>query len=404
MFATRTEQQPMQSNAAGLGYFGPFDGIRGIGMIMVLLAHLSYASFSSFAVAVDMFFVISGFLITTLLLEEHDRSARIDMGNFFWRRAFRLFPMLYATLIATVLGAWASGHRDLLDRAVNDAASAAFYVYHVVHPVGIEIETSRFPEHRPLIQLWSLSVEEHFYLIAAFMTLFVVRRNLAKPLIGLFLGGWAFIAVARLTGHVGPRFAWYQRPDSLMIGTALAYVHALLPAQLSESGQRALRAAGAVAVAVLGITILVGTKLVPYRLQRQFSPYDGTSRLTDDWYWGRFGFSIANLCLGILVLTMVRNRDWIVNRFLSLRGFRAIGVRSYCLYLLHVPLAVVLFETFAEINPDTGDFAPSAGLAGGYLVALVVLTEVCHRFIEQPMIAYGKRFVKRRRTRSTATA
>lgn len=404
MFATRTQQPTLRSNADRLGYFGPFDGIRGIGMVMVLLAHLSYASFSSFAVAVDMFFVISGFLITTLLLEEHDRSEGINMASFFWRRAFRLFPMLYTTLAATVLGAWASGHRDLFDRALNDALAAAFYVYHVVHPVGIEIETSSFPEHRPLIQLWSLSVEEHFYLIAAFMTLFVVRRSLAKPLIALFLAGWAFIAVARLTGHVGPRFAWYQRPDSLMIGTALAYIHALLPRQLGDPAQRALRAAGAVAVVVLGVTILVGTKLVPLRIHRQFSPYDGTSQLTDAWYWGRFGFSIANLCLGVLVLAMVRNREWILNRFLSLRAFREIGVRSYCLYLLHVPLAVVLFETFAEINPDTGDFAPSGGLAVTYLIALVVLTELCHRFIEQPMIAYGKRFVNRRAARSTVDA
>lgn len=404
MFATRTQQRPLQSSADRLGYFAPFDGIRGIGMVMVLFAHLSYSTFSSFAVAVDMFFVISGFLITTLLLEEHDRAESIDMANFYWRRAFRLFPMLYATLVATVLGAWASGHRDLFDRAVNDALAAAFYVYHVVHPVGIEIQTSSFPEHRPLIQLWSLSVEEHFYLIAAFMTLFVVRRNLAKPLIGLFLAGWAFIAVARLTGHVGPRFAWYQRPDSLMIGTAMAYLHAILPRQLGESADRALRAAATIAVAVMGITVLVGTKLVPLRIHRQFSPYDGTSQLTDDWYWGRFGFSISNLCLGVLVLAMVRNREWFFNRFLSLRAFRAIGVRSYCIYLLHVPLAVILFETFAEINPDTGDFAPSAGLAGFYLVALVVLTELCHRYLEQPMIAYGKRFVKRRSDRATVDA
>ncbi|HQF96655.1 MAG TPA: acyltransferase, partial [Microthrixaceae bacterium] len=145
---TRTDG-PFVSRAPKLGYFPPFDGVRGGAMIMVLLAHLSYSQFASFAASVDMFFVISGFLITTLLLEEHRKTDRVDMGEFYWRRAFRLFPMLYATLAATVLGALATGKAQLFKEAWQDALAAGLYVYHVVHPVGIEINTSQFPHHRP---------------------------------------------------------------------------------------------------------------------------------------------------------------------------------------------------------------------------------------------------------------
>lgn len=394
---------PFVSNAPKLGYFPPFDGIRGGAMVMVLLAHLSYSQFASFAASVDMFFVISGFLITTLLLEEHRKSDTVDMREFYWRRAFRLFPMLYATLAATVLGALATGKDNLIKEAWNDALAAGLYVYHVVHPVGIEITKSEFPHHRPLVQLWSLSVEEHFYLVAAVLTVVVVRHRLPKLLIAVFMGIWLFIGIARLTGHVGPRLMWYQRPDSLLIGVCVAYVHALMPNQLSERAARRLRAAGLAALGIIVVVIFIGTGLAPLRIFRQFSPFDGTSQLTDAWYWGRFGFTIVNISLGVLLLAMVRNGDWLVSRVLSWKPLRMIGIRSYCIYLIHVPLAVIMFEQWG-VRDDNGEFKPNPVLFLSYLVALVVLTELSHRFLEQPLMRKGKDLRTRQKARAAAAA
>ena len=387
---------PFVSNAEKLGYFAPFDGIRGGAMVMVLLAHLSYATFASFAASVDMFFVISGFLITTLILEEHRKTDTVDMREFYWRRVFRLFPMLYATLVATVLGALATGKSSLIHEAWNDALAAGLYVYHVVHPVGIEILDSEFPHHRPLVQLWSLSVEEHFYLVAAVLTVTVVRYRLPKLLIGVFMSLWLFIGVARLTGHVGPRLMWYQRPDSLLIGVCVAYVHALMPRQLSERAARTLRQVGTVALVVIVGVIFIGTTIAPYRLHTDFSPFDGVSKLTDGWYWGRFGFSAVNLALGILLLAMVRNADWWMSKMLSWKPLRVIGIRSYCIYLLHVPLAVIMFEQWGT-RGDNGEFEPNAPLFLAYIVALVTLTKLSHRYLEQPAMRWGRNRRNRQR-------
>jgi len=392
---------PFVSRAPKLGYFPPFDGVRGGAMLMVLLAHLSYENFASFAASVDMFFVISGFLITTLLLEEHRKTDDVDMGEFYWRRAFRLFPMLYATLAATVLGALATGKTQLIKEALNDAASAGLYVYHVVHPVGIEILDSKFPHHRPLVQLWSLSVEEHFYLVAAVLTLLVVRHRLPKLLLAVFAGLWLFIGAARLTGHVGPRLMWYQRPDSLLIGVCVAYVHALLPTQLSDRAARLLRWLGTAALGIAVVVIFIGTGLAPYRIFVQFSPFDGQSKLADHWYWGRFGFSVVNICLGVMLLAMVRNGEWWVSRVMSWRPLREVGIRSYCIYLLHVPLAVIMFEMWGT-RDKFGELKPNPVLFLAYLVALVVLTQLTHKYLEQPMIRKGKELRARQRARAAA--
>src|SRR5690606_34022983 len=104
--------------------------------------------------------------------------------------------------------------RDLLDKAISDVIAGGTYMYHVVHPVHIELVGGGDPVIRPLLQLWSLSVEEHFYVFGVLIILFVVRRRWISQVMVVFAAAWLFIGLARFTGHVGPRFAWYQRPDA----------------------------------------------------------------------------------------------------------------------------------------------------------------------------------------------
>ncbi len=260
-------------------------------------------------------------------------------------------------------------------------------MYHVIFPVGEEFSRSAGPEIRPLIQLWSLSVEEHFYLIAPAVAVIAITRNWTRQLIIACIGFWAFVTVARwATGHVGPRFAWYQRPDSLMLGMALAFVHARMPPQLGRQGTEApgclrdrrdaradahfldrnglrppLRAPGALQPArrrdppdeaVLGRVRIQHHQ----RLGVRHRPDRGATTRTGSW---------------------PGSSPWKV--------WTQLGLRSYTIYILHVPLGVILANALE-------DQVPGGLILLMYLVLLVVGTEIVHRKVEVPFIAMKTKF------------
>ena len=127
---------PYVSEAPRLGFVGGFDGVRGIGILMVLFNH-AYSNLSpSFAGIIDVFFVMSAFLITTLLLQEHRDTSTINMRKFYSRRAVRLLPSVYLCIVAwfvvTILFA-----RERLTTLVAESAAAVTYLYEIFFPVGL---------------------------------------------------------------------------------------------------------------------------------------------------------------------------------------------------------------------------------------------------------------------------
>ncbi len=371
---------PFISNADKLGYLPPFDGMRGIAVCLVILVHATFEPFGGFAGTVDVFFVLSGFLITTLLLEEDRRAGRVDLRRFYSRRALRLLPLMYLVIVGTVLAALAvhllTDNRDLLDKAVEDAIAGGTYLYHVVHPVHVELVGGGPPEIRPLLHLWSLTVEEHFYLFGALAVIVAVRRNWLQWLAAVFVVCWVAIGIARLTGHVGPVFAWYQRPDSLMLGVVVAFVNARIPGRLSEATGRRLRTAAWVATGVLLGTFFIGTWFAkPLGLFVPFLVPVGGS-LDDGLYWGEFGFTVIAASVAVMAITFARYRDHPVARFLSWKPFTELGRRSYAIYLLHVPIGVLLFETVAKVSEGLSLLL--------YLPLLAVSVELAHRLVERP--------------------
>ncbi len=341
------------SNADKLGYAPPLDGMRGLGVMLVVLVHAAFVAFASFAATVDMFFVVSGFLITTLLLEEDRRSGRVDLKQFYTRRVLRLFPLMYTVLILTLL-AFVAVHlvfdeRELLDRAISDVLAGGTYMYHVVHPVHIELVGGGPAPIRPLVQLWSLTVEEHFYLFGVLVVIFVVRqRRWVTPLMILFGTAWIAIGVARLGGHVGPRFAWYQRPDALLLGVVLAFANARMPATWSPEVERWMRRAATAAVIVCSLAVASGMFIAkPFGLYVPFLVPEGGS-LHDGLYWGEFGFSIVSASVAVMVLTFVYCSDHYAAPSCPNKVFTWYVVRSYAIDLIHVRLGVFPIKTIGR--------------------------------------------------------
>ena len=382
-----------RTRAPKLGHQPALDGIRGYGIIAVLLGHSFINGWvQSFAAVVDIFFVVSGFLIITLLLEESNKMGSVNLRNFYRRRALRLLPVLFLVIGVTLIGTWLISmwrgntadapfpgdisNGGVFELAKQDALAGAFYVYHVFHPVGAELAGGS-PDLRPLSPLWSLSVEEHFYVFGVLVALLAIARGFVKHLMTLFALAFVFIATARLLGFLGPRLAWYQRPDAILLGVMLAFLNATLPTELSPRFRRNLSRAATLAALVAAVTFFVGTGFArPLNVYVSSVPAEGDS-LKDGFYWVEIGFTLVSLSSAVIVLAMARlDKHWLMP-ILSWKPIRLVGLRSYAIYLIHVPLLLLLVNAFAG--------EPVIGLLL-YLPALVLTTELTHRYAEKPMM------------------
>ena len=312
------------------------------------------------------------------------------MRAFYVRRALRLLPLLFLVLAATLAGAALLhvakvGDPEFLNDTWNDVWPGATYLYHVVHPVHTEVVRGGPPIERPLIQLWSLSVEEHFYLFGVIAIIVAVKKNWTRFLVVALLGAWFFLSAARLAGHVGPDFAWWQRPDSIFLGVVLAFANAEIPDPISPRFERALRIAGPIAVGVEAVLLMLSSSLVrPLGIYIPFSPEVGGS-LNDRMYWGRFGFSISCICTCIVIMSTVRVPDTRIARALSVKPLQAVGRRSYAIYLIHVPLFLLLHQALGNRFGD-------GVVILLYLPLLAATSELAHRMVEKPIAKVRTRY------------
>ncbi|MSV84153.1 MAG: acyltransferase family protein, partial [Actinobacteria bacterium] len=265
------------SRAPRLGFVGGFDGVRGIGILMVLLNH-AYSDLSpSFAGIIDVFFVMSAFLIVTLLMQEFRDQEGINMRKFYARRVVRLLPSAYLCILAWILFCLLFD-RERLIFVLQDAAAAVTYVYNLVFPVGLAYVDPVAASHRSIDQFWSLAVEEQFYLVIAITVLVCLKRRWMTQLaVGLcILAAW--IGWQRWTGHTGPwnggvptnssiparglSLLWLSRYDSLMWGVGLAVFNAKLPNPLPAAWHKWLPRVGLVGLIFGSVSMLMSSKFL----------------------------------------------------------------------------------------------------------------------------------------------
>lgn len=340
------------------------DGIRAIAVLAVIASHLGYGWAAGGFLGVDLFFVLSGYLITGLLLRERESTGNISLSSFYGRRARRLFPALGLFLLVFVLITWRTAAPVDLIRLRGDGLATLFYGANWHFIATGQSYGAQIAAPSPLMHMWSLAIEEQFYLLwpALLLVLWPLTRGRAGRLFAAVTGLAAASAVAMAvlyTPHGDPSRVYYgtdTRAFELMIGAALAVLVMRWP--IDAWTRRTRRLVGVAAIAAVGV---VGTMLVTVRW--------GTS----PWLYrgGMVGFAVA---AAIVVAGAHRGPvAWV----LSLRPLQWIGKVSYGLYLWHWP--VIVWMTPRRI-----------GISGWHLDAARVgvalaATTVSYYVIERPI-------------------
>jgi peptidoglycan/LPS O-acetylase OafA/YrhL len=340
------------------------DGLRGLAVAGVLLFHGGHLT-GGF-LGVDAFFVLSGFLITSLLLAEARDRGRIALGAFWMRRARRLLPALVVVLAAVAVYARLLAKPDELSTIRGDALATMGYFANWRAIFTSHDYWSLFRSPSPLDHTWSLAIEEQFYLVWPLLVVAVVHgcsgRIAAKRLLVVSTA----LAIASLTWALvifdpaDPSRVYYgtdTRLASILVGAALA-------AWLAMRGPvRGPRARVALEVVAIGALLLLLTA---------WAQWSGSSDIL--YRGGLFACAVAVV---VVIAAAVHPRRGPVSRLLSFRPLCALGLISYGVYLWHWPIYVVLNESRAHM---TG-WALLA-LRIGVTLAVAVLS---YRVVEQPI-------------------
>lgn len=353
------------------GFRDDIQGMRALAVLGILVFHAGLAPYPGGFVTLDVFFVLSGFLITTLLLREVAKTGTIDLVSFYVRRARRILPAATVAIGGTVLASWLwLNPIDARDAAVDGVWAALF---------GANIrfareETDYFTQTdppSPLQHFWSLSVEEQFYLVmpvALLVALVVARRVLRGRAAGTArtTGIVAVLGVATVASFAWSLHASTASPESAYFSTltrtwefGFGALLAVVAPRLARGLRPWVRNAVAVAgLALIALAMFTVTDTDPFPGWLALLPVLGTSAVI------LAGTGLAD------------ERPPLAQRALGVRPMKVIGDASYSLYLWHWPVLVV-----AEQRVDR-DLRP-AELAL-VLAVTALMTWASYRFVETP--------------------
>ena len=348
-------------------YITGLDGIRAIAVIMVLAYHLKLALFKSGFLGVTVFFVLSGYLITGILISEVEEEGTIDLKNFWLRRIRRLVPAVMSMAVVIIFVS-AVVNKIIFTKGCKDflASVLGFNNWWQIFNKVSYFEAAGVPS--PFTHCWSLAIETQFYLIYPLILLGIYKlvksRGEGRANRGLLFAGvtllLALISVILMIVLFDPQqdasrvyYGTDTRAFSLLFGALLAILweYRMVPRRLSASVNMVL---GSVSFAVL----LVMTIAI-----------NGSSN-----FWYRGGQFVGTILTVLVIYTVSGRKTWL-SRFLSNPVLKWIGDRSYSIYLWHYPIILLI----------------SKGIKASWWITLieivlsVVLAELSYRFIETPI-------------------
>ncbi len=380
-----------------LGHIPSFDGFRGLFVLQVVLYHALVTDFlEGSPIIIDWFFVASGFLITSLLLDERHSTGSNSLRRFYQRRALRLFPAMYlmiavATVLLIIAVTFVPAARESLGSWWIEPLAAATYCYYIVAafmPGTLD---------GVLGHTWSLTVEEQFYFIWPLVMLAALKRNRRSADFKLIVGSVLFVVVvmgtrvlfqsdivvltpdgAVFTDEADPTWQGIvyrlasARPDMIVYGCLLAFVNRAIPRPLTEQWRRGVAIGGAAGWIGFFAFMILGNRVAGFEL------------------FGGPMYQVCLLLLAPMILDLyLRQGSW-VSRGLAHPVLKWLGVRSYGIYLWHIP---VLFFFLAAMDGVYGVQRLVLGLVASALGVLAGIASF--RFIEQPFLRIKDRKYQR---------
>lgn len=334
-------------------YRAEIDGLRALAVLPVILFHAGFELFSGGFVGVDVFFVISGYLITTILIQELDNK-RFSIVSFYERRARRILPALFFIMLVCIPFAWLW----MLPSQMKDFSESLLAVSLFSSNILFWLESGYFEaatEEKPLLHTWSLAVEEQYYLLFPVFLIFAWRFGKNKALwmivfmaaISLLISEWWWRDKVNANFYLAPTRAW-----ELLAGSIAAFIVQMQGVKKNN------------ALALLGLVAIVFSIF----FYDETTPFPRVYALIP--------------VLGVVLLVLFAHKETIVAKVLSTKAFVGVGLISYSAYLWHQPIFA-----FARIKM----FEHPSSLLMIILSALsVFLAYFSWRFIEQPFRLHQK--------------
>jgi peptidoglycan/LPS O-acetylase OafA/YrhL len=350
-------------------HLAALDGLRGLALLGVLLFHADGALPGGY-LGVDLFFVLSGYLITSLLLREHRDTGGIDLYGFWVRRCRRLVPALLSLMPVVAIYGRFFARADELQALRNEALATLGYVANWYGIFSHRSYWQLFAAPSPLEHTWSLAIEEQFYIVWPLLAAVLLKRGGARAMLVLsLLLGLVSVGAMLLLFSPADTSRVYLGTDTRMVavlvGAALA---TLLPPGTSLPRARVRQ------LDALGVVAACGLAVAWVRLS-------GTSA-----FLYRGGLWLTELGVLVLIACAVMDRQSVVARVLSLPPLRLLGTVSYGVYLWHWPVNVFVTSERVHLH--------GVGLQVLRFAITFAIAGVSYRLLERPIRRYGLPFIR----------
>jgi peptidoglycan/LPS O-acetylase OafA/YrhL len=334
-----------------MDYRREIDGLRALAVLPVIMFHAGFETFSGGFVGVDVFFVISGYLITTIILAELEQG-KFSIVNFYERRARRILPALFLVMLVCIPFAWFW----LLPSDMKDFSQSLVAVSVFASNILFWRESGYFDtaaELKPLLHTWSLAVEEQYYVLFPLFLMLLWRLGKRWILVMMGLVFVGSLAVAQWAAYAKPAAAFYLLPTrgwELLIGAFAAFY--LSKANRKEFGKAIGEFGGWLGVVLILCAVFAYSKATPFP-----------------------GLYALVPTLGTVLVILFATQQTTVGKFVGNKAFVGVGLISYSAYLWHQPLFAFL---------KYSKFAVNAYFYGVLIGITLVLAMLTWKYVESP--------------------